>query len=345
MIKFFFIIFIILYIYFKQIEKFSTYARCNNIILNKTYKNVFNKSDIQKTNIEEADFIFPCGYTNVEHELQLLNISNNKKIFGISGCDKIVSKDNLWFLLETKIGRNKTKKLMPETFLLKNYNHMNLFKKNYKEGNIYIMKNNLQRKKGLKLTKNYNEIITASNYRLVQEYINCYTINKRKLNIRIFIVIICKENQIKLFINKYGKCLYTNKNINNSLEPERNYTSLNLNTNIYNKNPLLYSELKNYQKIKKKIYNNVKQVISVVKPHLCKLQNIYHNTKFQLFGLDYIIDKNLNPYLLEINKGPDMDGKTPKDIKIKEIIVEDTLKLVSLMEKSNNNSFEEIIID
>jgi len=61
--------------------------------------------------------------------------------------------------------------------------------------------------------------------------------------------------------------------------------------------------------------------------------------------LDYIIDKNLNPYLLEINKGPDMDGKTPKDIKIKEIIVEDTLKLVSLMEKSNNNSFEEIIID
>ena len=54
-------------------------------------------------------------------------ISDNQIIFGISGCDKIVSKNNIWSLLENKYGREKASSIMPETYILNNKEHMNLF--------------------------------------------------------------------------------------------------------------------------------------------------------------------------------------------------------------------------
>ena len=43
-------------------------------------------------------------------------------------------------------------------------------------------------------------------------------------------------------------------------------------------------------------------------------KNSNNNTYFQLFGLDYIFDNDLNVYLLELNKGPDMSSKQIKII-------------------------------
>ena len=38
------------------------------------------------------------------------------------------------------LGRKKAKKLMPETWILNNNNHIDLFNKSYKSDNIYILK-------------------------------------------------------------------------------------------------------------------------------------------------------------------------------------------------------------
>ena len=46
-------------------------------------------------------------------------------IFGISDCDKIVSKNSIWNLIEQRYGRNIGKSLMPETFVYSNKNDMN----------------------------------------------------------------------------------------------------------------------------------------------------------------------------------------------------------------------------
>ena len=48
-----------------------------------------------------------------------INIShNNQIIFGISGCDSIVSKNNIWYLLNSKYGRIKASTLMPNTYII-----------------------------------------------------------------------------------------------------------------------------------------------------------------------------------------------------------------------------------
>ena len=44
----------------------------------------------------------------------------NQKIFGIKGCDFIVSKNSLWHLLQKKFGRKQASTIMPETYILSN---------------------------------------------------------------------------------------------------------------------------------------------------------------------------------------------------------------------------------
>ena len=80
-------------------------------------------------------------------------------------------------------------------------------------------KKNIQRKQGLKMTNKLDEIISASkdNFKVAQLYMkNTYLINKRKLNLRIYLLIVCKDNKMTAYVNKEGKCLYTNKDYNDS---------------------------------------------------------------------------------------------------------------------------------
>ena len=80
--------------------------------------------------------------------------------------------------------------------------------------------------------------------------------------------------------------------------------------------------------------------------HICKCieksvyqsDNINGATSFQLFGLDFIFDKNLDPYLLEMNKGPDMIPKDGIDTKLKTKIQLDMFGKVGLLNTNNNNN-------
>ena len=61
------------------------------------------------------------------------------------------------------------------------------------------------------------------------------------------------------------------------------------------------------------IFTNLILIMKAAKPHLCKLTNINNNLSFQLFGLDYVFNNHMYPYLLEMNQGPDMIPKNNKD--------------------------------
>lgn len=56
---------------------------------------------------------------------------------------------------------------------------------------------------------------------------------------------------------------------------------------------------------------------------------------FELLGFDIIIDKNLRPYLLEVNHAPSFNTDTPLDYLVKKGLLYDTLNLlgVSVEEK------------
>ena len=339
----------------RNIEKKEIlFYKCNKYVLGKIIKEILLTNNIKRTrNINDNWLLFlPCTYNNIETEMTKMDDTKNKILFGIKGCDLLVSKNNLWKLLENKYDRSNAKQIMPETWILSNKKQMELFKNNFSEKNMYIMKKNLQRKEGLLLTNNLEEIINNNDkkFRIVQKYMrNTYMINKRKVNLRIYLLIIYKNNKLTSYYYKNGKCIYTNKDYTGSNKLEENITSLNLDLNIYEKNPFDLFELVNYMDKKKYVI-----LIENIKYNLKKLEIMYRsiisnlnknnnkNVHFQLFGLDYIFDNDLNVYLLELNKGPDMTSKNDKDYVLKYRIYEDLLNKVGIIKYNKKNMFEKI---
>ena len=334
----------------KNIEPFK-YHKCNKYQVGTILNNVLTKNNITKTNDQDWDIYLPCGYNYVERELtEIKPKSNNQIIFGISGCDSIVSKNSLWKLIKDYYGRDRAKLIMPETWVLKDNREMKLFMRDYDKRQMYILKKNVQRKEGLKLTKNLEEILNASkeNYKVVQKYHNnLFLINNRKVNLRIYLLIVCQKGHVKAYLHEYGKCIYTNKEYNDNLfDFESNITSYHLDMNVYKKNPFSLEELKeylkqngkNYEKLFTSINNIIYLTMMSVEDKLCNLQNIYNNKTFQLFGLDIIFDKNMNPYLLEMNKGPDMIPRSITDEKMKFKVEQD---IFNILEVADYNNYKE----
>ena len=334
----------------RNIEKKEIlFYKCNKYVLGKIIKEILLTNNIKRTrNINDNWLLFlPCTYNNIETEMTKMDDTKNKILFGIKGCDLLVSKNNVWKLLENKYGRSNAKQIMPETWILSNKKQMELFKNNFSEKNMYIMKKNLQRKEGLLLTNNLEEIINNNDkkFRIVQKYMrNTYMINKRKVNLRIYLLIIYKNNKLTSYYYKNGKCIYTNKDYTGSNKLEENITSLNLDLNIYEKNPFDLFELVNYMDKKKyvilieNIKNNLKKLEIMYRSMISNLnKNNNKNVHFQLFGLDYIFDDNMNIYLLEINKGPDMNPKNKTDYKLKYTILEDVFIKIGLIKNRIHN--------
>jgi len=324
------------------------YYRCDNKELGQITKNVFDTYNIEKDNANWNVYV-PCGYNQVESELldiKIMNKVKNKFIFGINGCDSIVSKNNIWDSLVKCYGRKEAKNLMPETYILNNRNDMDLFKREYNPNNIYILKKNVQRKEGLKLTKDYSEIIEAKkdNYKVVQNYVrDLYLVNGRKVNLRIYLLIMIKDGNVQFYVSKLGKCIYTKKTYNdNDLDFESNITSYHLDLSVYKENPRDFDDLRKYigsDILFKRIDTILQKICYCLSKNLYQSENIMKMTSFQLFGIDVIFTKNLQPYLLEMNKGPDMAPKDKADEKMKYKVQDDMFKKVGIIEDTPDNSF------
>ena len=341
-------------------NNFLTFYRCKDKMLGKIMKDIFNTNNITQTD-DNWNIYVPCGYNNVENELKTIDIKNknnnsDKYIFGVNGCDTIVSKNKIWECLEKCYGREKARTLMPESYILDDPNEMMEFRRHFNpnEKAIYILKKNVQRKEGLKLTRDFFEILNGSDdeYRVAQKYItDLYLINDRKINLRIYLLIVIKNNYVYFYLSRTGKCIYTNKKYNdNDLDFESNITSYHLDMSVYNENPRDFDQLRTYIDVKnkkeddgKRLFNTIELLMKEVS--LCLSKNFYQSKNiegsitFQLFGADVIFDSELHPYLLEFNKGPDMSPRDVLDENMKNSVQSDMFKTVGIIPENGNKSF------
>jgi len=344
------IIFIVIFLFISLlgILNSNTYSnkkfyKCSNR-LGKVTGNIFSYFNFKHNN-QDWNIYMPCGYNNVEKELRTINVNGDRSkiIFGINGCDNIVSKNGIWNILKTKYNRKLASQLMPTSYILYDPDELKHLKDDYKEGDIYILKKNVQRKEGLKLTKDMNEILMASkeNYRVAQKYMrNLYLINNRKINLRIYLLVVIKGNNKKFYISRKGKCIYTYKEYNDDdFDFESNITSYHLDMNVYKKNPRNFQELIDYIDGRgddgKKLFRNIEKLMvyssKAMSDKVYQSDNLKGTTTFQIFGGDVIFDKNLHPYLLEFNKGPDMSARDKIDEFMKSDVQYDMFSLVGLM--------------
>jgi len=354
MVIIFILLFILLIVFLvvqqNNFESFLSYKRCEKKPLKGITKELMDVHEITEAKpSEDWDIYIPCGYTGVEKELRNIDELNEKqKIFGIDGCDKIVSKNNLWKLMIDEYGFEKATTIMPTTYLLHNEKHMEIFKKKFNKDNVYILKRNVQRKKGIKLSNNYYDIINSkyNKYKLVQDMKESYLVNERKFNIRLYLLIVCSKDTTNVYLHKHNKLLYTKDKINrkDKLDFNSNITnSYDVAKDIYDTHPFNVTELEkltNDNKISKQIKEKITMFSKVIVLPLNKNTKTKNNTNFQLFGVDAIYDKKGEIYYLEANKGPDMIPKDDRDKKMKTKIINDTLSKVEIIGDDNHNDFE-----
>ena len=399
----------------KKHSKPIKYKICSPNKLVSALKNVLDKHGainvIESNNpgdSDDWDLYLPCGYNYVETELKTVKISNpRQKLFGIRGCDKIASKNELWKIVSTYYGREVASKLMPETFIINNPDDIKLFKRRFntstKSNNrdLYFLKKNIQRKEGILLTRDYDTIlkhvantrrniyrynsannkditnttnttntknITSSQKEIIQEesaskhqkmsslpmdfkiiqkaITNLYLVKNRKINLRLYVLIKC-QNQVKqMYLYNKGKCIYTQKEVassnTNTMDKEQHLTSHNLDPSIYKTYPEtledLYYHMKQNDDSYKLLFKNIKKmfkdVFKAVQGQICNSRRLNDNMTFQLFGADVIFNKELHPFLLELNKGPSMRFVTDTDKEMKLQLLEDVLYNVGVLTQS-----------
>nr|QBK87613.1 MAG: tubulin-tyrosine ligase family protein [Marseillevirus LCMAC201] len=308
-----------------------------------------------------AEVYLPCGYTWVENELREYDPVRGQIILAIDGCDKIVAKDGLWKVLSDEYGRDRASELVPRSYVTNSPIDINYLKVEYDPGKIYIMKKNVQRQQGLKMTKNLSEMLPAaqSGYVVIQEYLmNPLLFDKRKFDIRVFLLIIKKGEDLQYYRHTGGRCHYTTQDFKvDDLSRDIHIPSGYREDNEFkDAHPETLKELREYmnkyrnsyrvpeRRFGDYLFNRIDQLLWECCVAFSKV--LGHKSKFseqgtvqcQLFGLDILSDEALRPILIEINKGPEMDWSSEPERQYKKKLAEDMFNLLGYT-KSDVNEF------
>jgi hypothetical protein len=328
-------------------------------ILGKTIKEEFLKYNINEDK-NNWNLMLPCTYDNPKKETKMMPIVKDAKYFIIENSDIFVAKDLLWKNLVEYYGIENASKMMPKSYVLNSNEDMNRFEKEYDNKKLYIMKKNLQRQEGLKITKNKEEILNGkkNKFILVQELLqNPYLIDGRKINLRIYILVLCLDKRMNVFVYNNGFMYYTSeKYVENSENNDVNITTGYIDRKVYEVNPLTHEDFKKYlddekrenlleieknirnqgKKISEICFNNInnliKNIYTVFGEKICNSRKFENNLTFQLFGADVAIDNKLNAMIMEINKGPDMNAKDKRDSEVKHNVIRDIFRSTGIID-------------
>jgi len=307
------------------------------------------KNNKYKKGIKKWNIWFPEGYNNIDDKLKKIKLSNDEQIiFTIPECDSIVSKYNVWKSLNDFYGRERASTIIPESFLLDKKDDIKLIDEQ-PSGTDYILKKKKQRKEGLKITSDVEEVKKGhkEDYLIAQRLIKPFLVNKRKINLRVYLMLTLYKGKLVAYVSKFGSCIYTKDEYDdNSHSFETNVTSYKMDMDIYNDNPLSFEQFKTY--LKDNNYNHVEifdKMKGILHDFLIAMKEQLGSKKFhnnlcsQVFGVDFIIDEELNPLLLECNKGPEMKPKVTtinEPEEVTDIMLEDIENLREIL--SNGSS-------
>lgn len=332
---------LIIFFRFKQVKYYKCTEKPNSDLLDEVLKtnNIIRGK-------EDFNLYMPCGYNFVEKELEELTVPDSKYIFALKGCDQIVSKNNLWKILEMAFNRSGAARIMPETYILSDPDQFYMAYRRLMNQIPLICKKNLQRKMGLKLVFLPDELIEAKkeDFKVAQIFLtNAKQIKDRKINLRVYYVVIKNGNKIDFYVNRNGKVLYTKEKTSGPIRFESHITSYQMDPNLYEKEnlPHDFNDLRKY--LGNQEFNIIwNKIIEKITAFSNAIGYVFFDNKyadktcFQLFGMDIIID-GTEPYILEVNKGPDMVPKCKKDEKLKKSIYEQTFGLAGVLKLRQNN--------
>lgn len=380
MILFFLIIILFLIIFFlwKRNEKTSFTNYFSVIEPKSEEKNLLNSfflSSNLKDSKNEKILYWPVKKKDIEKEIKEAYKLNFSYYYGFLGIDAIASKRGLYLFL-LNFYNQTYQEIIPPTI----DNHYleeqeKEFKSQTQNDKYFILKKETQRQTGIKIVDNYQQaknLIKTGQYTIVQKMLtNPYLITdpvdkkERKINIRIYFLIVINNNTIHSYIYKNGFLYYTpesfelpqpsqlskeSEKLEKSTESIKNQASENtemkhiikdsiitsgyIPREIYNRNPLTVEDLREHIQNEKKwscLWNSIKNKLGKISQAYKNF--LIHKNKnkngFHIFGVDVEPFSELNDCrILEINKFPDLGAKDKRDKELKIKMFTEALNLV-----------------
>lgn len=331
-----------------------------------------NRITPSETGSPSPPILLPCGYDDIDREIGMMDPQPGQRVFIVHNADELAGKDHLWRNLVRYHTLAKAKTLMPNTYILYSPDDMARFEKEYTPGKLYIMKKNIQRQEGLKIVDSYDEVIrNKRDYVVVQELLqDPYTIAKRKINMRFYVLVVCNGRNVDVYVYKDGGggFMYYTKDpwVKHSKELGPNITTGYIDRKVYEQNPLTHDDLRKYlddprrplseveERIRDqgkkvsdvffdKIYRLLAQVFVATSDKICDGDKLRDAISFQQFGADVAMSDTLVPHVMEVNKGCNISPHSPEDAKVKEGFVRDTLRLIGAIDNPGANGFIKIV--
>lgn len=245
---------------------------------------------------------------------------------------------------------------MPATYLTDDKADMAAFEKAFDPKKLYIAKRNQQNKEGLLLSSDLDELRKAgeAGYTLLQRYFRdeIFLLGGRKLNLRFYALITCDpvDGSKRAYVHRNGGCIYTNRKYDRQAakaDVETQITSVNLDPKVYDELPLEFDDLRKVfsaggaalppgmegggidfdAKVMARLRAKMAKIMAATLPAVCTAEHLRSNTRYMLFGGDAILDEKLEPYVLELNLGPNMTPRTERGYTLKRDVLEDTLRM------------------
>jgi hypothetical protein len=315
--------------------------------------NFFTDNQILSEDIVEnkksSQIIFvPCLYDDTDMEISKMPKTKNNFYMVINKCDIFVGKNHLWNFLEQKY-KDKVTNYLPKSYLPYRPESIEELKRDYKPNKLYIMKKNLQRQEGIKITSNYDELINNKDqeFIIIQELLqNPFLVNGRKINLRVYVLLVIYNEKSYIYVYDDGFMYYTPEYFKKgSMDISRNITTGYIDRQVYVDNPLTHDDFREYlgQARRDIIFENIRNLMrDVLQPYqeqLISVQSFKGSVQFQVFGADVAVNEDMSTLLMEINKGPDLNYKDERDGKLKKKLLRDIFVTIGVVESDNNNRF------
>ena len=204
---------------------------------------------------------------------------------------------------------------------------------NIKENKLYFLKNSYSTDGKHVYCINSENKDFISTIQKPKEYIlqenveNIYLLNNRKTVIRVYMIYINN----KLYLYTDGNMvlmndIYDETNTNIHVNIQNHYECRNL------------SSLKNYNIIIKNIESQMREVAKVFNSDLYYKED--NKDIFHIFGFDYILNTNLNPYVIEVNGYPSLFKDTRENFnKLKKHLLENMYEILINKKPVDNKYF------
>ena len=291
--------------------------------------------------LNRANIHIPCNYAytnkNISDTLNKINTSNtsNNYISWYPHCFNIGYKNKLWSMLRNQYDINEAATIMPMSYdMPKDYSALI---SNHNSNKSYILKKNCHRQKGLEVTTDVNKVVNYRDdgYIVAQDMIDVYRFNHNgkdlTFNLRVYYLIYTLNGKTYHYVHDDGIISYSSDggNIASFYNKDLYEKGLPITTQKFKDNILPDLDWKT---IDDKITQNIFKIGKAFnKKYMMNLQLLDRVNYFQVFGVDVVIDKKMNPYIVEINVGPGMDPHNEEDKRMRKRLHKEILRRLQIL--------------